>query len=162
MKWSPAAACQGCGWWGPHAPEPKALPVFVGLGCRYTASAAMTRRCAPSCPSQETLRHSVDPALSQVITGSHDSTIRLWDLRTAKTMSTLTFHKKRCGLLSGTGHKLPSQFVSSIRSTHHCLNVKGYSYCASLGHSPVSGSGRGQLEKRLKMNAVGRQGLNVV
>ncbi|KAF5825740.1 WD40-repeat-containing domain protein, partial [Dunaliella salina] len=30
----------------------------------------------------------------QVITGSHDSTIRLWDLRTAKTMSTLTFHKK--------------------------------------------------------------------
>ena len=31
---------------------------------------------------------------SQVITGSHDSTIRLWDLRKGKTMVNLTYHKK--------------------------------------------------------------------
>ncbi len=30
----------------------------------------------------------------QVITASHDKTIRLWDLRTGKTLSTLTHHKK--------------------------------------------------------------------
>lgn len=30
----------------------------------------------------------------QVITASHDKTIRLWDLRTGKTLSTLTYHKK--------------------------------------------------------------------
>jgi WD40 repeat protein len=30
----------------------------------------------------------------QVITGSHDKTVRLWDLRKAKTISTLTYHKK--------------------------------------------------------------------
>ncbi len=30
----------------------------------------------------------------QVITGSHDSTVRLWDLRKGKTLSTLTYHKK--------------------------------------------------------------------
>ncbi len=32
----------------------------------------------------------------QVITGSHDKTIRLWDIRAVrpKTMATLTYHKK--------------------------------------------------------------------
>ncbi len=40
---------------------------------------------------------------TQVITGSHDSTIRLWDIRTGKTLSTLTFHKKRCALDCGRG-----------------------------------------------------------
>jgi WD40 repeat protein len=38
----------------------------------------------------------IAPTHTQVITGSHDSTIRLWDLRNAKTSSQLTFHKKRC------------------------------------------------------------------
>ncbi len=30
----------------------------------------------------------------QVITGSHDKTVKLWDLRKGKTMTTLTYHKK--------------------------------------------------------------------
>jgi pleiotropic regulator 1 len=29
-----------------------------------------------------------------VVTGSHDTTIKLWDLAAGKSMSTLTFHKK--------------------------------------------------------------------
>jgi pleiotropic regulator 1 len=37
------------------------------------------------------LVQTVDP---QVITGSYDSTIRFWDLRTGKTQNNLTFHKK--------------------------------------------------------------------
>lgn len=32
--------------------------------------------------------------VKQVITGSHDATIKLWDLRKNKTMTTLTHHKK--------------------------------------------------------------------
>lgn len=30
----------------------------------------------------------------QVITGSHDKTVKLWDLRKGKAMTTLTYHKK--------------------------------------------------------------------
>lgn len=33
-------------------------------------------------------------AVMQVITGSHDKTVKLWDLRKGKTMTTLTHHKK--------------------------------------------------------------------
>ena len=41
------------------------------------------------------LTQGTDP---QVITGSHDSQVKLWDLAAAKTMATLTHHKKgvRC------------------------------------------------------------------
>ncbi|THG05894.1 hypothetical protein TEA_022222 [Camellia sinensis var. sinensis] len=35
--------------------------------------------------------YSMDP---QVVTGSHDTTIKFWDLRFGKTMTTLTHHKK--------------------------------------------------------------------
>lgn len=35
-----------------------------------------------------------DPPPKQVITGSHDTTIRLWDLRKGATQATLTYHKK--------------------------------------------------------------------
>ena len=30
----------------------------------------------------------------QVVTSSHDKTVRLWDLRMGKTLATLTHHKK--------------------------------------------------------------------
>lgn len=30
----------------------------------------------------------------QVITGSHDKTVKMWDLRKGKTLGTLTYHKK--------------------------------------------------------------------
>jgi WD40 repeat protein len=42
-----------------------------------------------------------NPALAcrpQVVTGSHDKTVRLWDLRMGKTLATLTHHKKVGGL----------------------------------------------------------------
>lgn len=41
------------------------------------------------------------PCIEQVITGSHDKTIRLWDIRSikAKTMATLTYHKKSVSTL---------------------------------------------------------------
>ena len=34
------------------------------------------------------------PTDPQVVTGSHDKTVRLWDLRMGKTLATLTHHKK--------------------------------------------------------------------
>ena len=34
------------------------------------------------------------PAAVQVVTSSHDKTVRLWDLRMGKTLATLTHHKK--------------------------------------------------------------------
>lgn len=37
------------------------------------------------------LTNGVDP---QIVTGSHDSTIKLWDLAKGTTISTLTHHKK--------------------------------------------------------------------
>lgn len=37
------------------------------------------------------LTHAADP---QVISGSHDKQIRLWDIRTGNTLHTLTYHKK--------------------------------------------------------------------
>ena len=33
-------------------------------------------------------------SMMQVITGSHDKTVKLWDLRKGKAMTTLTYHKK--------------------------------------------------------------------
>ncbi len=53
----------------------------------------------------------------QVITGSHDSTVRLWDLRTGKTLSTLTFHKKsvRAMVLHPEQHAFASASADNIK-----------------------------------------------
>lgn len=37
------------------------------------------------------LTHAADP---QVVSGSHDKQVRLWDIRTGNTLHTLTYHKK--------------------------------------------------------------------
>lgn len=42
------------------------------------------------------------PALVQVVTASHDKTVRLWDLRMGKTLATLTHHKKVGGARQAT------------------------------------------------------------
>ena len=57
----------------------------------------------------------VDP---QVITGSMDSTIRLWDLAAGKTMVTLTHHKKSVRAL--TSH--PTEFAFASGSADNINN----------------------------------------
>lgn len=51
---------------------------------------------------------------TQVVTGSHDSTIRTWDLRTGKTSCTLTYHKKAVRALAAhpSEHGMWVAFVS--------------------------------------------------
>lgn len=53
----------------------------------------------------------------QIITGSHDKTIRLWDLRTGKTLSTLTYHKKSVRALAAhpTEHTFASGAADNIK-----------------------------------------------
>ena len=53
-------------------------------------------KCAPSVSPVHARAGMRGALYIQVITGSHDKTIRLWDIRTLKqrTMATLTYHKK--------------------------------------------------------------------
>lgn len=53
----------------------------------------------------------------QVITGSHDTTIRMWDLRKGTTMCTLTQHKKsvRALVAHPTEHALASAGADNIK-----------------------------------------------
>jgi WD40 repeat protein len=51
------------------------------------------------------------PTTTQVITGSHDSTIKFWDLRKGCTMSTLTYHKKSVRALAS--HPTEFAFASA-------------------------------------------------
>lgn len=54
---------------------------------------------------------------SQVITGSHDHTIRLWDLRKGSTISTLTYHKKsvRAMAMHPSEHAFASASAENIK-----------------------------------------------
>lgn len=63
-----------------------------------------------------------------MITSSHDSTIRLWDLATGKSYCTLTHHKVRLQkvdtLLYSFSEKCPS-VGSASSSPHVCLGFSG-------------------------------------
>jgi pleiotropic regulator 1 len=62
------------------------------------------------------LTQSVDP---QVITGSHDKTVKMWDLRKGKTLSTLTYHKKSIRAMAAH----PQDFAFAAGSAD---NIKKY------------------------------------
>ncbi|MEW5315661.1 MAG: hypothetical protein WDW38_007074 [Sanguina aurantia] len=57
------------------------------------------------------------PTDPQVVTGSHDSTIRTWDLRTGKTSCTLTYHKKAVRALAAhpSEHAFASASAENIK-----------------------------------------------
>ena len=57
--------------------------------------------------------------MRQVITGSHDKMIKMWDLRKGKTMATLTYHKKSVRAMA----MHPKQFAFAAASAD---NIKKY------------------------------------
>ncbi len=71
----------------------------------------------PSCSFIKTLTDLV--AVRQVITGSHDKMIKMWDLRKGKTMGTLTYHKKSVRAMA----MHPKQFAFAAASAD---NIKKY------------------------------------
>lgn len=79
--------------------------------------------------------------LLQVITGSHDKTVKLWDLRKGKAMTTLTYHKKSVrGLaLHPTEYCFASASAENIKkfrlprvSPLFCLSPKTFQQCATM------------------------------
>jgi WD40 repeat protein len=57
--------------------------------------------------------------LPQIITGSHDKTVKMWDLRKGKTLSTLTYHKKSIRAMAAH----PQDFAFAAGSAD---NIKKY------------------------------------
>ena len=55
-------------------------------------------------------------ACLQVITGSHDGTVRLWDIRTGKTLQTLTYHKKSVRALAMSPNEVCRHFAACLTS----------------------------------------------
>ena len=67
----------------------------------------------------------------QLVTGSYDSTVRLWDLSTGKTIHTLTHHKK--GVRAMAMHKKEFAFVSASAD-----NIKKFSCHGDFMHNMLS------------------------
>jgi WD40 repeat protein len=68
------------------------IPPMIVILWRYNRDICML---LPSGADVPEYAHKVTAAVCrQIITGSHDKTIKMWDLRKGKTMSTLTYHKK--------------------------------------------------------------------
>jgi WD40 repeat protein len=78
---------------------------------------ASRRCCATSDAGPQTTRQAV--FLPQIITGSHDKTVKMWDLRKGKTMSTLTYHKKSIRAMASH----PQDFAFAAASAD---NIKKY------------------------------------
>ena len=80
--------------------------------------------------------NSVDP---QIITGSNDSTIKLWDLVAGKTMTTLTNHKKSVRDLKI--HPKELSFVSGAQDNLKKWQVRDGKFIKNLsGHNSVINS----------------------
>jgi len=56
-----------------------------------------------------------------VITGSHDKTIRLWDIRKPATMATLTYHKKSVRALAMHPSECAPLTQSLCTHARHCI-----------------------------------------
>ena len=88
----------------------------------------------------------------QVITGSHDNTIRTWDIRTGKTLHTLTYHKKSVRALAMspnevrrlTAFRTKLWFCCSAwkldTAVQHSRTTKRYDHKAPTHTSPCSNS----------------------
>lgn len=92
-------------------------------------TSSMGRACAGCCRKAESLhgqqfrclggRGNAWPEGAQVITGAHDKTIRLWDIRKPATMATLTYHKKSVRALA----MHPTECASLMSQQHDALGL---------------------------------------
>ena len=59
-----------------------------------------------------------------MITGAHDKTIRLWDIRKPATMATLTYHKKSVRALAMHPSECAPPTQSLRAHAQHCLGLR--------------------------------------
>jgi len=82
------------------------------------------------------LTNTVDP---QVITGSHDTTIKLWDLAAGKSITTLTNHKKSVRALAA--HPTELSFASGAQDNIKKWQTRDGKFITNVsGHNSVINS----------------------
>ncbi len=102
------------------------------------------RLCSPASPSQLTRSPPVMCWRVQVITGSHDTTVRLWDLRKGVTSATLTHHKKSVRAL--VGHPREYTFASAAAD-----NIKKWKLPDVRGNQRlVTAAGTGGVQRKVE------------
>lgn len=83
----------------------------------------------------------------QVITGAHDKTIRLWDIRKPSTMATLTYHKKSVRALAMHPTECGPQACTCLETCLHHFGVGAilrYSFLEEVGQTCSGGCVHGQ------------------